>query len=281
MKTENEHQPSEKDIIPAETLEGLNLPKKLVFIDLNGTLISEKATSCEIEPQLLSEFKKIVVEKQNQGISLGLCSDSPLPQLSELAIDIGLSDGPIVAENGNLLAYHDKLVIIRKVPQPSSIKDQIVNFAMKTGYQQKPDVTAVEFGGILPAYFSGEWAFGANRLTSISIFGPSEFISSLGVNLELPSGVSFDSSPEYNYFAVHAGILSNNKGATLSRLAELGSEVLMIGNSKSDWVDPASDVKCAFVAGSRISPDIAAQAVYLSQLPTIQGVIDILKEVTL
>lgn len=258
-------------------IEDLHLPIKLVFLDVNGTLLHDDAVSGELDPSQLQCLQTVIAQLKQQGIAVGLCSDSPPTQLAAFAKKLGLPNAPIIAENGNIIAYNDRKVIVKALDGLDSLKETTSALAGAQGCTQIADVSAVEFGGGPPNFAKGEWAFGANRETSISVFGPPELIESLGEALGDIQGISVDSSPEYNFLGIHPGKYKENKGALLSQLVKLGHEVTMVGNSKSDWVSPASGVTCAFVADSRISEEIMAQAGYISPLPTIQGATDILQ----
>lgn len=264
-----------------EKIEDLNLPSRLIFLDVNGTLLPDDSESGKIDNHDLYAFKNVVKQLQRAGIGVGLCSDSPLPELIKFAQFVGIMNPPIIAENGNVLWYQGDKVVIKELAGVNLMKQLILNHAIAMGYTHVVDTKAVEFGGQSPRYSNQEWAFGTNRETSISVFGPEELIVSLGKLLNKTSGISVDCSPEYNFLGVHPDGYKGNKGILLSMLVDLGHEVTMIGNSKSDWVSPESGVMCTFVAGSRISEEIKTQAGYISPLPTIQGVTDILQKLYL
>ena len=267
--------------IPVEQMEALHLPQKLIFLDVDGTIIRDDAVDGTIDQDALHHFQNIVAQLSQHGIVVGLNSDSPLPQLQCFAERLGLIDAPIIAENGNLIWYHNQKVILSSLVDKESFKETIASLAASKGLRQVADCINPTFGGRPVHFEAGEWAFGANRETSVSVFGPADFIDHLGKVLPIKHGISFDCSPEYNYCALHPGIYQENKGLMLQTVSNLGHTVVMIGNSTSDWVKPTTGVKCAFVGGSRIPSDIAVQSMYLSTLPIIQGVTDILEHVNL
>jgi hypothetical protein len=142
---------------------------------------------------------------------------------------------------------------------------------------QDEDCIAPEFGGNLVNPNSNSWSFGANRQTSVTVFGPAALIESLGTTFNGNPNYTVDSSPEYNYVAIHPGNNYRvNKGITLNLLSSYGYTVVMVGNSTSDWVEPTLGVQCAFVANARISKDITEKAAYVSKKRLVEGVIDIL-----
>lgn len=260
-------------------VEQLKIPKKVVFIDVNGTLFSDDSQDGYIPQADIEAFKETVICAQQENISVGLCSDSPLPQLKQLSEKLGLQ-GPIIAENGNIIYNNNQTCIINNLPGISDYKQEIKGLADGLGYVSLQDCIAPELGGSVITTDSLQWAFGANREASITVFGPARLITTLGLGFRDKTGISLDCSPEYGFFAIHPGNdFTQNKGKTLKTLARFGHQVLMIGNSKSDWVDPSSGVTCGFVGQARITPDIASQATYISQQPTIHGVIDILENV--
>lgn len=255
------------------------LPQKLIFLDVNGTILPDEAQNGDLDQDQLLQFQKEVKSKIAAGFAVGLCSDSPLPQLISFAQKLGLGDAPIIAENGNLIYFQGKKFVVKALDSLQVIKSKIIEASQADEYQQIDDVVAVEFGGHLPDYNAGEWAFGAGREASISVFGNSLQISALGLMLEDLPDVSIDCSHEYNYLGIHPGKYKENKGLLLAKLAGLGHDVTMVGNSKSDWVDPVSGVSCAFVGESRITPEIAQNAALVAVLPTLQGVIEILQTI--
>jgi len=257
------------------TIEWLNLPKKLIFIDLDGTIIPDDAVYGDIDALDAAHFHHALDRVIAQGVEVGLNSDSPLPELHAFAEKLGIA-GPIIAENGNIIQYHGKKMHISSLVDISSIKANIMSIAENQPVIQVDDCINTTFGGT-PIDVQTQWAFGAHRETSVSVFGPEHFITRLGTLFPLCPDISVDCSPEYHYFAVHPGKYKENKGKTLSALVKHGHTVVMIGNSASDWVGQESGVQCAFVGESRITQEIAVQSLYLSQLPIIQGVTDILE----
>lgn len=264
--------------VAIEQVKTLNLPEKIILLDVNGTLIPDDSPYGYISPEYLDAFQKAVTYQQKQGVVVGLCSDSPEPQLMSFAKKIGLSQAPIIAENGNRVGYGGKSVNLRLVPARSAIMDTITTYANDHGFHEITPISAKEFGGHSPEYNKGEWAFGADRQTSISVFGPAELISSLGQLIE-DKHTSTDVSPESNFLGIHPGNYKENKGKTLSLLVKTGHSVVLVGNSLSDWVSPETGACSAFVGNARVDSMKISEATYVSTLPTIQGVTDILEHV--
>lgn len=147
--------------------------------------------------------------------------------------------------------------------------------------KQTDDSIAPEFGGSPVDVQNSLWSFGANREASITVFGSAYLIERLGSHFNgQKQEFSVDCSPEYNFFAIHPGEnYKLNKGQALNTLAAFGQNIIMVGNSMSDWVEPEQGVICAFVNGARINSDIVNKAGYISDKQTIKGVIDILEKI--
>lgn len=263
-----------------EKLDHLELPQNIVLLDVNGTLFADESKDGYISDTDLATFSKVVDQVRSKGVSVGLCSDSPLTQLQEFAKKINL-DGPIVAENGSILAYNDKVLFLNTLEKAGIYKDKIARIATELGYIQMPDTVSIEFGGKPLHYKSNEWAFGAGRDCSISVFAPENLVQKISEVLNQDqSEISIDFSPQYNYFAIHSGKnYKENKGITLNLLSKYGYKLMMVGNSMSDWVDPAGGVTCAFVTDSKINLEKIGSSVYISPQATIKGVIDILQKI--
>ncbi len=219
-------------------------------------------------------FQQAVQALNQHGICVGLCSDSPLPQLQQLAGELGLT-GPIVAENGNVVSYNDQTVAVNELPGIAIFKQHVAELASRQELKQSPDFIAPEFGGQPVA--PGSWGFGADRIASVSVSGPAPFIEALGQHFASWPGISVDCSPEYNFLAIHPGPdFTQGKANTLQLLAQHGCGVVMVGNSMSDWAGPNSGVLSTFVGRARISPGVQSHSAYVSSQPLLAGVVDIL-----
>lgn len=263
-----------------EKLASLMLPKHIVFLDVNGTLFPDESTDGYMPAEDIQSLKQAIAQAKERGLSVGLCSDSPLLQLKGVAEKLGI-DGPILAENGNILVHTNQALTFHALPRIDTYKEQVSSLAADSGFEQTSDCVAPEFGGIPVDVQNLKWSFGANRETSITVFGPSQLIQRLGSHFSgNQQGFSVDCSPEYNYFALHPGDnYKDNKGQALNTLSVYGHHIIMVGNSMSDWVEPDHGVICTFVSGARIHPDAANKAGYISEEPVIKGVIDILENI--
>lgn len=261
-----------------EKLADLELPQSIIFVDVNGTLFSDNSSDGSIPKADVELLQQSVINATNKGVSVGLCSDSPLPQLLDLSERLGMT-GPIAAENGNILYNNGKVLVVNPLTDRDNYRQQISTIAGELGLQASEEVVAKEFGGNL-ADVEIQWGFGANRIASVTVFGPPELTQRLEETFGNQEDISTDYSPEYSYYAIHSGDdYKQNKGKTLGLLAAYGHNVLMIGNSISDWVNPETGVQCAFVADSRINEDVVQQAAYISNKPLVQGVTDIINKV--
>lgn len=263
-----------------EKLASLELPQNIVFVDVNGTLFSDDSSDGFIPQYDVEKLKQAVREAKSKGVSVGICSDSPLPQLQILAETVGI-DGPILAENGNILYHNGQMVVMNPLTDIELYKQQVVKEAQKFGICQGLDSVAREFGGEYSKNPELQWSFGANRYASVTVFGPSEMLKRLGEKFGAVPNISVDCSPQYNFLAIHPGDdYTQGKGKALSQLAQYNHTIVMIGNSMSDWVEPSSGVLSTFVANARITDEIVAKASYISHDILVKGVIDILNNIS-
>jgi hypothetical protein len=254
------------------------LPERAVFVDVNGTLIPADASSFNLCAEDRMRLTEVVKRLEEKGVAVGLCSDSPLAQLKDLANELKIS-GPMLAENGNRLDFGGTSVNIRELSNLAQLREKVIRM-VPSHYRQLPDCVAPEFGGKEPAYERGEWAFGANRTTAISMFAPAELVSMLAEILEKENGLSLDASPEHNYLGIHPGRdFRHAKGMTLSLLKSHMTEVWMIGDSLSDWVDPSSEVYSIFVANARVPEQTLRRARLATGEKLVGGVIDLLEQI--
>ncbi len=258
-------------------LQELHLPQRMIFLDVNGTLIPEDSQHGDIAEADLRDFQTEVSRLTASGIAVGLCSDSPLPQLQQFATKLGLT-GPIIAENGAVVSYGTTRVVLGEVPDRDGIIATINDVAAQHNLERLPDAIAPEFGGEQVDLTNGHYAIGANREATVSVFGSTAFIAQLGQAIH-PDGCSMDVSPEYGYLGIHpGGNFRDSKRLTLESMATIeGTRILMIGNSMSDNTQ-GEHIRTAFVGGSMLTEEVAA-GTYVSSQGTIRGVIDILRQV--
>jgi sulfur carrier protein ThiS len=283
LPTHPDHQLSQNEL--TELLTQVNFPQEIIGIDVNGTLVSESSPAEKnISPEDIETLKEIIAKKRAEGKAVFLVSDSPGPQLVELGLILGMDEGAI-AELGNVIVWMKNIIVVNPLPEKGAIQTQIRLIAKSQGFQRTKDVIAPEFpGGKSIKKSGGIWAFGANRLASISVFGPEALIESCQEKLILPENTTADFNPQDGFLAIHPKIalgtdFTSNKSYTLAMLAQTGRQVTLIGNSTSDWTDPATRVRSMFVGGSRINEAMRDQAAYVSQEPLVKGVQDILQRI--
>lgn len=262
----------------------LDLPKNMVLVDINGTLL--EAGKSEIPALLLHNLRRNINRCRDRGIEVGLCSDSPLEPMRKFARDYGFN-GPLLAENGNLVEYRGMIMKVRSLPDIDAIKNLISLQADRMGLVKSQDILAPEFGG-RPVSL-GMWAFGAERSTSLSVFGPPRFIESLGeleLSKLLPEGyeAAIDcnprAAPAYGFFAVHPiKRIIDGKRTTLELISQFGRRVLMVGDGPADLVQATHNVMCAMVYSKNLPAEAHKTAWLVSDRPNVYGVIDILGKV--
>jgi|GEM_PF-3158236 len=261
-----------------EKIDNLQLPQNIVFVDINGTLLPHDSDGT-IADEKIDELKDTILSANEKGIEVGLCSDSPLPQLRQFADKLGFT-GPIIAENGNIIHFNNKTVIVNPLPNRETYMQQIAGIASEFDYEQSKDCIAPEFGGEPLDMYDNRWGFGAGREASVTVFGPPELIEKLGEVIPAGKDISRDCSPQYHFFAIHPGAdYKKNKGKTLHMLSTLGHNVIMVGDSMSDWADPKTGVQCSFVANAEISDEAASSAKMIARAPFIDGVNEIINSI--
>ncbi len=262
-----------------QQLDEMGIGKDVVFIDVNGTMISSDAKDTNLPPEQVARFQELVQQLAEKGVQVGLNSDSPLAMLQRFAAQVGLENGPILAENGMLLVKGNKKMVLGSV-DPQTLQERITKFATDLGFKRVDNVIAVEFGGHQPDFQKGEWGFGYGREATLSVFAPPELITALGENMSSSTGITMDVSPQYNFFAAHPGTsYRENKGKTLDMLRQFGRRVSMIGDSKSDFVPPQTGVDCYFVSNHSLPADYQSRVRGIAQRPELAGTNEILESI--
>lgn len=267
---------------------GYKFGQPFILLDVNGTLIEEDSAKIDFLDSQFDQIRQQVARLQEQGFSIGLCSDSPLPQLNILARQLGIN-GLNVAENGNIIgneAFNFKVKGLQQIDQIKSLLADKINREFPHA-QGLDDIASPEFGGQIN-YQKHEWAFGLNRETSIAIFASTEILVKIPkflqeIKKELQIDMSIDYSPDYNFIGVHSSDYRTSKGQTINWLNQFtSSPVIMIGNSMSDYIEgcsPGGSIQCAFVADSRIEAKATVNASYISRSPNTRGVLEILSKI--
>lgn len=278
QKLVDRHPSHIQPIRAAEQLKKIGLPTKLIFIDVNGTLIQEEGEA-KFDEIGFGKVREIASSLQTEGYSIGLCSDSSARKLINLAESLGIN-GPIIAENGNIIKYKEKTIVIEEIKNRSGIINRARKILNSGGFQETEDKNPLQFSGKHADYEKNEWAFGSDRLSSISIYANAEAIKLFDERAKEFPNVSIDSTPEYESLIIHPKDYRQNKGKALTLIREIGQRVIMIGNTLSDWVDPSSGVECGFVENSRIPNEIRNKSAYVSRKHLAFGVADILTKIS-
>lgn len=267
---------TEKQAEFAQNLEKLQLPQKIVFIDVNGTLIPDDSLDGYIPEGDITGLRELIEKLDQHGIKVGLCSDSPLPQLIEYSESLGLN-GPIIAENGNIIYYHNEKVVVSGVDHLDEVKGQVKEIAQNNDFMQEEDVIAQEFGGKVVTDTDYTWAFGANRETSVTLFGHSAIMQTIASEFS-HEGLTIDASPESpNSLAVHNHDYRKLKSQAIALLTKYGYSSLLVGNSYSDWVVNNGNSQTAFVANASVTEQTKNQAIYTAEKSYAAGVVEILR----
>ncbi|MBC2874261.1 MULTISPECIES: HAD family hydrolase [Streptomyces] len=259
-------------------------PFAVVFLDVNGTLVPSEPG---VPPEAFSLrcFRGLVRRLTSLGVAVGLCSDSPLEQLWEFGVRIGLGTAPefpVIAENGNVVAVGGAVRVITPFPALPDLRAEVTRTAVAHGLARVGDVAAPEFGGRPP--FGREWAFGANRRASASVFGAPDFIRDVRQRVtewcaENHCDISVGVGPDGSYAGIHPyARVELGKRVALAELAARDpmERTLMVGNSLADWVPGVPGVGCAFVADTAVPQYVRDAAWYVSPKSDLEGVIDVL-----
>ncbi|WP_405513230.1 hypothetical protein [Streptomyces canus] len=268
-------------------------PFDLVLLDVNGTLVPSLPGS-RPDAEATRLFPVLVRRLTAEGVVVGLCSDSPAEQLWEYGRRLGLgldaASGaapgfPVVAENGNVAADGTGTIdVVTPFPDRSVVCGEVARAAAAHGLHRTGDVTAPEFGGTEPA--AGEWAFGANRRASVSVFGPSPFVHE--VRRRVPTAIargradlSVEFRPDHRYAVIHPyAPVERGKRIALARLAiRTPQRTLVVGNSPADWIPGVPGVRCAFVRDPAVTGEMREASWYASEKNDLEGVVDILENV--
>lgn len=267
-----------QDISSIEQIRELNLPKRLIFLDVNGTLIPEDKTEQSVDKNEWIKVRDLIDILKKKGIMVGLCSDSSADKLKHLAQTISAT-GPIIAENGNVILHDGQKILINTLTDIAKVKNNIRESLRCLEFTEVRDELTHQFGGKHADYERKQWAFGSGRETSISLYAPAEIISLLTHALLFEDNVSIESNPEHNYLSIHPGSIETNKARTLSLVKASGHDILMIGNSISDWMPSESGVKVAFVKSGDLPMRMRNKGDFSSRRNDIEGVIDILTKI--
>jgi hypothetical protein len=253
-----------------------------VLVDVNGTLVPSESTR-RVDPGAWQRFRAVVTGLRAEGITVGLCSDSPLEELREFGHVIGLGppgEFPVVAENGNVLDLTDSVRVLAPFAARRRVSLLVARLATAGGLVRQRDTAAPEFGGARPGRHG--WALGAHRRASVSAFAPAEFVCTAAGRLrrwatENDIELSVDASPHHGFLGVHPyADRYSGKRRALRMLADEGHAPIMIGDTTADWVPIGGGVRCAFVGNAEVPASVRAAAWACSARPELEGAVDLL-----
>lgn len=263
----------------------LRLPERCLFLDLNGTLLQPGESGV---PELLErDLIDAVTEVQAAGIRVGLCSDSPLAPLSELASRWGMN-GPVLAENGDYASASGRSVAFKRIEKIDQAKNEIRRIATALGYEEKPEMYAVDFDSQQPT-LTGSFAFGRGRTASLSCFADPRLIEALREDLRgalqragITEAIACDFNANcgpYGVVILHAGdsVQSGKQDAMDMLVAGGVKKVWMIGDGAADAVRGASIE--SFLVGQRSDSSLASRVSASTPLPGVIGAIEMMREV--
>jgi hypothetical protein len=263
----------------------LRLPEKCLFLDVNGTLIQPGESGV---PELLErDLIDAVNEVQAAGIRVGLCSDSPLAPLSELAARWGMT-GPILSENGDYASAQGRSVALKRIEMLEAAKSEIRRIATALGYEERPEMYAVDFDSRhMP--LNGSFAFGRGRVASLSCFADPTLIEALREELRealqragIMEPIAFDFNPHcgpYGVVILHGGdsVQSGKQDAMNLLVAGGVRKIWMIGDGPADAVRGRSVE--SFLVGQKEEGPLAARANGSTSLSGVIGAIEMMREV--
>lgn len=249
----------------------------VIFVDLNGTLITPKSHKINVG---LEELRQSTLDLESNGWVVGLCSDSPHDKLKQWGNYYGIY-GPILSENGRVL---DGKPLSKEMLYISDIKSKVVKWAKQYKVTLLPEVFAPDFGQKING--TGI-AFGAGRINSVSIFCLNNGRASYGLAEKLGAWLKkifdpsfIDCSPKYGFVAVHFGEnFRLIKGRALRGIGlflyKKGKKCWHIGDSESDVAFASALCHLAAVGNASQSTKLAASLVAKSKYT--KGVVELLR----
>lgn len=242
----------------------MELPRRIIFLDVNRTLLPDDDQNWEISDEQMERFHAIQGELREKGIEIGLCSDNDLNFLKDLAEEFGI-DGPILAENGNDLFYKGELSSIRGFSDRRLRELDIDIFHF------------MSWSGVEP----GDWDFARDRTNSIAVHGTYSAIMALGDLDRYLEDISVSLDPEHGTCVIHPGVVSVQRGkaASLSILESEGYEAYLIGDCSSDFYRSPVDgaVRSIFVAGPELSEEELTTDPLITKAHGFEGVLEALE----
>lgn len=278
-----------------EQLAQLTLPRKIVFLDVDGTIVGQHHVDA-LDAALLERFRYLCSRLRSLDWSIGLNSDTPLPYLKQIAGKIGLdADAPIIAEHGAIFARGDFEIQLHHLADTTGWMDEIRKIALSEGFRNEVSegIFSVVYGGTSPKELaqSGRWGFGAKRSQSLSMFAPSALIEQVANRLDRLALMSHDlylhSNPADCFLALHKQSVPGmsaeaNKAKALALLERAirsqggVPDLVMVGDGPADFVDNSllgTSIRSILVPGGRGVPaDVRQRIAFIPQSRLLEGV---------
>lgn len=263
--------------------------KPLVLIDKDETLVDVRT-----EQITDSRIHEVVRMARNQGVRIGLHSDSPLWSLQEIQLRLGM-DGPTVAELGTIVSFSPGA-------EPVYVVDaELRQFLYRLRYDlvvfADSESAEIWLGDVvenrLTARFGamGRRIIGVNTRRQSSCLGfcwhtgqHGELVPDPALLKRVESWIG--SGPKHNQLkvltnfqhgvlAVHAAVASKRLGTDCVRLHVPDSRIIMVGNALVDYCGEG----VTHAAVGNADADYKERADYVSAGDYTEGVVDILERV--
>ncbi|MCL4373570.1 MAG: HAD hydrolase family protein [Candidatus Marsarchaeota archaeon] len=258
-------------------------------MDLDATLIDR---NYEFTAPL-RQLRGVVESLENRGWKIGLSSDTPLRVLLDWENEIGLN-GPVVAENGQLLMVDGKTIVKdRTIPiefgKMFKYVQTLLDAAKITVWSDGDPVAKIRSGE--PIGERGETVVMLNplRICSLGLF----VRTNDGTHFRFPSRDEYNRVLEvikpvlewqaistHNDLSAEDGVIiiapqgRNKRDGAKLLMQELGLEqICMVGNSMSDYL--GDDIALHYAVGNA-SNEFKDKAVCIAENDTTGGVIEIL-----
>ncbi len=266
----------------------------VVLLDADGTLLDRQYDTTVPE----NELREIFEQCQNDGLSIGLNSDSSLVTLDSLAKRIGVN-GPIIAEKGAIYHRDAQSAIVITNPGACGYEKLRVAFVAHLATDSRIIVITGDVNSLanrLPSinpnecvartailinafrlcsmsyyvrkFAGGEWIKDADELCRV--FHELQDISSEAFDW---SGQDIDSNPDYGICILHHKSTAKKAGVD-ALLRDYASErVFMVGDSTSDVVGCPEVVQCAV---GNAKDEYKKQCSFIARSSYTEGVIEVL-----
>lgn len=275
--------------------------KKIVIIDLNGTMVNKG-----YEPTIpLEKLLKSLVEAKDNGLVVGLSSDSPTETLRMVALSLGI-DGPIVAEGGAVLCIDETVVLNPDAKVFQRCSNTLVEHLINNRNPSRI-VSVGDINRLTRLLVSHEDIIGTNateaifinglRIASSSFFclervgmvwSPSarllEYLSNWSIQyldenkLINRADITIDSSIDYGVCILHHKNTKKSLALQPLRILYPNASIFIIGDSIFDWHGEVEGV--VHCAVSNASSDYKEHCSYVASKPMTEGVLELIDTIS-